>query len=109
MCSLITTRQEIVPGSPAIFKSISVTSTTEGPAIDTSIEIADPENGFAKSLGVWQVLLQKAASTEKIGVGTFKDTTGVKDFSFKYVYPLSSSYLVPNVANCDGYVNGLSP
>ncbi|MBP9115352.1 MAG: hypothetical protein KBF89_03315 [Acidimicrobiia bacterium] len=109
LCSLITTRQEIVPGSPAIFKSISVTSTTEGPAIDTSIEIADPENGFAKSLGVWQVLLQKAASTEKIGVGTFKDTTGVKDFSFKYVYPLSSSYLVPNVANCDGYVNGLSP
>lgn len=109
ICSVLTTRREIVPGQPAVFKTIELTSTELGPQVNTTIEVADPENGFTKTVGVWLVLLQNAASTEKITTSTFKDEAGVKTFGFKWVNPLSSSYLVPNISTCDGYVDGLSP
>lgn len=109
ICSVLSTNREIVPGQPGVFKSIEVTSTDLGPQVNTTIEIADPENGFARTVAAWIVSLQEATSTEKITTSTFKDDAGIKSFGFKWVNPLSSSYLVPNVASCDGYVDGLSP
>ena len=108
LCSILTTRQEVIPGNPAVFKNISIVSTKLGPEVDLSIEIDDPENGFSRTVGSWLVLLQKATSSQQVSTGTFKDTAGKKDFTFKYTYPMSSSFMVPNVTSCDEYVDGLS-
>lgn len=108
VCSVITSAP-VVNGAPTQFKTLAITTTDEGPNVDTSVSIPDSSNGF-QVIGDWQVRLEKTISSKTIGVGAFKfnPDTGTKDGSFRWGIPLKEAFLVPNVQSCAGYVNGLS-
>lgn len=108
LCSVMSSIRTSADGNSAKYKSIEITSTPEGPFVTSSAEISDSSNGF-QVVADWLVLLERAASTQKVGTGPFKDSSGTKSFSFKVTYPMSSSYRVPNIQACDGYVDGISP
>lgn len=107
LCSVLTSAR---PGSGgmATYQSVDIVSNPEGPFVTSAAEVVDSSNGF-QIVADWLVVLERAASTQKVGTGPFKDVSGKKSFSFKVTYPLSSSYRVPNIISCDGYVDGLSP
>lgn len=107
VCSVLSSAPTI-DGAPTKFKSLALSTTEKGISVDTSVEIPQGTNGFGV-FGDWNVRLEKMVGSDAIGVGSFKfnPDTQTKDGSFKWTAPLVQAYLVPNIASCDRYVDGL--